>query len=102
MCIVSMVHDHYNPLIPEPLTLPLVPVAPYSPPATSVDLAVILIQMDEIKKLVQAFREDVRKAEELDASMKQPDCVDPEKAKLIDRVKQLEERIEALEKWRRG
>jgi hypothetical protein len=108
-----MVHDHYDPLIPYPdqiqpwravpgTSVPTNPAPiPVMGPLIITDPA-IFQQLEEIKKLIAAYREDVQKAKELDISLKQPDCIDPEKAKLIERVEQLEARIAELEKWRRA
>lgn len=93
MCIMSMVHDHYRdrfPMWPDaipPHTDPPAGVPFTLPPA--VDLA-------ELRRLVDEFKAAVEAAGKLDALLKQPDCLDPEKAKTAERVARLERIIDAL------
>jgi len=47
------------------------------------------------RRALEAFRELVRKAEEFDAAANQPDCEDPAKATVMERVLA---RLEAIEK----
>ncbi len=70
MCVVSMVHNHFEPLI-----------APLTP--NDIDVVDIL---DSFMKAREA-------AKVVDELTGQPDCVDPEKAKLIERVAELEKLI---------
>lgn len=103
MCVVSMVMDHYQPIFPQrfPDVWPVVdPPTPYVPTTigtthftwpTTVDLA-------ELRKLIDEFKEAVGAAQRIDILTKQPDCEDPEKAKLVDRVAALEERLVAIQK----
>lgn len=95
MCVVSMVHDHFDPLIPSlgDLTKPW-NVEPSGPtpfvwPPTPQEAI-------DYRKLAEAFREAVDAAKTVDLLTKQPDCVDPEKAKLEARVAELERRLDAL------
>lgn len=73
MCIVSMVYDRYNPWLPEKVPDPLTPE-----------------QVDNIKRTIEDFFRDKTDAERLDKTLGQPDCADPEKAKLEERVRELE------------
>jgi hypothetical protein len=66
----------YNP--PQPLF--------YPPPQTT----------EEIERLIREFREAIDSAKRLDVLTKQPDCEDPEKAKLEERVAELERQIKDL------
>lgn len=84
MCTYSMVMDHFEPMIPK--------VWPFSvPPAPS----------DESVKALEKMFEDFRKATEaaktVDALTNQPDCEDPKKLPLLDRVAELEKRLAELE-----
>ncbi len=69
MCIMSMVFDHYNPM----------PDDFWS------------------RQKVDEFREAADMAKLLDKMMLKPDCEDPEKAKLVERVKELEAKLKAIE-----
>jgi hypothetical protein len=106
MCVVSMVHDHFNPFIPG---IPLAPV-PYDPPQPpSVpwpgfvslpggDILQIVSQIAALKELIERFEKAVAAAKVVDALTSQPDCLDPEKAKLVQRVEYWKARAEAEEK----
>jgi hypothetical protein len=54
-------------------------------------------EVAELRKLVEEFKEAVALAKRLDVIMKQPDCVDPEKAKLEARVAELEAKLKAIQ-----
>lgn len=84
MCTLSMVHDHYNDQF-----------KPYGPITTTGTGYVYIppdrpIDMEKLEKLVNEFKEAVAAATKLDALLKQPDCVDPVKADLQERVAVLE------------
>lgn len=85
MCVVSMVFDYYDKTIPWPA-----PNKPYEwyPPLPPVDL----------DKQIKDFLEALQAAKKVDKLTAQPDCEDPEKAKLLDRVAELEKRLAAIEK----
>ena len=115
MCIMSMIHDHYNPLIPDPFNphKPIGPAVPPSPtttppagwftpatPTPSIDFG-SAAAVAELRKLIAEFREAVEKAKRLDVLTGQPDCVDPNKAKLEDRVTALEELLSKMAPARR-
>lgn len=104
MCIVSMVHDHYGPRFPSPdrILWPS-PVSPFVPPvdihpapATAPLTLISAEEVAELRKLIAEFREAVAAAARLDVLTRQPDCVDPEKAKLEARVAELERRLDAM------
>jgi hypothetical protein len=89
MCVMSMVHDHYEPQVPwlEPAPIGIgwpTPVGPYE-----IKLPVAPAALDLVA-LLKEFRELIEAAKLIDTKTKQPDCVDPEKAKLQDRVAELE------------
>lgn len=100
MCIVSMVHDHFEPILPKrdfwvqpnPLD-PLPGMAAGALPFTFLPTAE---EMAEMRKVIAEFREAVAAAKVVDKLTGQPDCVDPEKAKLEERVAALEEKLAAL------
>lgn len=109
MCVMSMVHDHFAPLIPDltmPWNVPQVPirvappwdaqpaVAPFGetiqwppPPAQVIDYA----------RLADEFRKACEAARVIDAITGKPDCVDPAKEPLQARVAELERRLASLE-----
>lgn len=77
--------DHYDPQVPVITTIPWTwssPV-PLEPQPT--------IDLDEWRKLLEDLKQARDAAIKVDDLTGQPDCVDPEKAKLEDRVRQLEE-----------
>jgi hypothetical protein len=76
MCIVSMVYDTYNPWLPEKVPDPITPE-----------------QAEKIQQTIADFLRDKADAERLDKTLGQPDCADPEKAKLEERVRELEAQL---------
>ena len=98
MCVVSMVYDHFkhefdglNGLKTETIV---------SAPAINLTPSFVVISQEEItsiRSLIQEFREAVAAAKVVDKLTNQPDCEDPEKKKLEDRVAELESRLAALE-----
>jgi hypothetical protein len=83
MCVVSMVYDYYRPRIE-----PYYPWYPGSSPT-------IYPQVDEFQKLIEEFKEAIKAARRVDDLTGQPDCSDPEKAKLEERVAELERQLRA-------
>jgi uncharacterized small protein (DUF1192 family) len=107
MCVVSMVYDHYRPLIPtwpvpviEPVpvqpseTAPLPIFYPLGPPQP--EPPKITVDPVWLAQLLKDFREAVDAAKKVDALTGQPDCEDPEKAKLEARVSALEAELKRL------
>jgi hypothetical protein len=83
MCVMSMVHDHFDKIVPwaEPYVPSPGTFFPYVPGTTEgFDLA----------KVLEAFKRATEAAKVVDDETKQADCVDPEKLKLADRVRELE------------
>jgi hypothetical protein len=105
MCVMSMVHDHFEPIIPgfpgpgTPVQ-PLVPQQPLTPwPQSNLfDILATIGQIAQLKDLIDRFEKAVAAAEVVDRLTAQPDCVDPEKAKLVERVAYWKARAEAAEK----
>lgn len=99
MCVVSFVHDHFDKNIPwaEPV-YPGPKIGPFVPGTTGTStvpealekLFQPIISLKDFRDLVDEFRRLIEAAKEIDRITGQPDCLDPEKAKLEDRVKQLE------------
>jgi hypothetical protein len=87
MCNVSQIMDTWQPYIPPVTTIPL-PTQGWPQPRRVGDLTV-----DELKELLAGFHLAVQGAETFDRLTGQPDCVDPEKAKLMERVEALEKRL---------
>jgi predicted nucleic acid-binding Zn-ribbon protein len=69
---------------------------PRSEPFQWPSLSTPTIDLDRLERLVKDFKDAVKAAELLDRLLKQPDCVDPEKAKLQERVVELEARLAAI------
>lgn len=80
MCTLSMVMDHYQDRFPYPS----------SNPVPSKTITVTPLPTEELRQLIREFREAVAAAKTVDALTNQPDCEDPEKAKLEERVAVLE------------
>lgn len=75
MCVVSMVYDHFRPQFePYENTRPLT-------------------DPNNFRELVEKFRKAAEAAQRVDSLTNQPDCEDPEKAKLLERVAELERRL---------
>jgi hypothetical protein len=93
MCVISMVMDHYEPRIPKIDPLPgwVVPMSPVPtlPPGVG--------SIEELRKLLADFHEAVAAAKRVDELTNQPDCVDPKKATLMERVADLERRLSRIE-----
>ena len=91
MCVVSGVYDHYRDLFPKPnqdfVTITTDGVSPAVIP--SQDLA-------ELRKLIEEFKEAIAAAKVVDRLTGQPDCEDPEKAKLEARVAALEKELNRM------
>ncbi len=97
MCTVSMVYDHYRDQFPN------WPQPPTSVPGTGGDgswlkdlMSKPTVDLALLRTLINEFKEAVEAAKKLDALMRQPDCTDPEKAKLQERVNKLEKVVNAL------
>lgn len=101
MCMVSAVMDEFRPYIP-PREFPKVyPGGPHEAPPKQWSLnppgrQEIKLDPQQLQELIDAFREAVQAAAAFDRITGQPDCVDPEKAKLEDRVEELEDQLEQI------
>ncbi len=100
MCVYSMVLDHYKPLIPEvvpwiPDPAPIKPLGEVIVTGTKFPNFQIISQeeIDSIRKLIAEFKAALEAAKLIDKLTNQPDCEDPEKKKLEDRVALLEQQI---------
>lgn len=101
MCVMSMVHDHFYPIIPTDWRPSVDPVQTIDStgawPFTSfTGVAALRAEVAALAKVVADFRAAVEAARTVDALTAQPDCVDPEKARLTDRVDELERRLNAI------
>lgn len=93
MCVISMVMDHYRPMFPD------VPIGGPLPTSQQFDLSRLFpsaVDLDELRRLINDFKQAVDAAKKVDLLTAQPDCIDPEKAKLLERVERLERVIDAL------
>ena len=97
MCFVSMVMDSYKPQFPEwKWTQEIVP-NPAIPSETKITLSTLGKEdLAKLEKLIAEFKEAVAIANRLDVLTKKPDCVDPEKEKLVARVAELEAQLAAI------
>lgn len=97
MCVMSMVHDEFAGRLANQGLMDQgwtgVPNWLPKPELTAEDITAL-------RQLVVDFREAVAAAKVVDRLTGQPDCVDPEKAKLEERVTELETRLTALEAWK--
>jgi hypothetical protein len=97
---MSQVFDHFDPLIPNGPSNPWVtpatpapsvpwftPVVPSMPPAQD---------PEAVKRILEEFAKAREAAAIVDKALGNKDCVDPEKAKLLDRIVWLEKIIDAL------
>ena len=93
MCVYSAIFDHYTPKFPVPsptpyeLAVPWLPVVPDAAAMTP----------EELLKLIEDFKKAAEDAKEQDKKEGNPDCEDPDKARLLERIEILEHRIEILE-----
>lgn len=122
MCVVSMVYDHYSPFFafvpnsfpgdPHPFTGPHKKSEPgpegfvlWAPEYTSDILQNfprpqepfdVQSALDGLSKHIDDFRAALKAARIVDVLTDQPDCEDPEKAKLEVRVKELEDALATI------
>lgn len=103
MCVVSMVMDHFDPIIPTDWTPQELRLRSGStiawPPPAPIDAATVdalRAEVAALAKVVADFKVAVEAARKVDALTSQPDCADPEKAKLEARVAELERRLDAV------
>lgn len=85
MCFVSVVMEQYQPYIPPADDSWRWPEPVPGTPAT-----------EAMRELIDSFKKAVEAAHAFDRLTGQPDCEDPEKAKLIERVAELERRLDAI------
>lgn len=97
MCVYSMVLDHYSKLIPDYI-VPLPFTSTITTDTFTLGNFQIISQteIDALKKLIAEFKEALEAAKTVDRLTNQPDCEDPEKKKLEDRVTILEQKIAVL------
>lgn len=111
MCVVSMVMDHYNdrfkqrgwgqwpPFAPEqPWGFPPPEPIRTTPEDFKKQIDNILNpppskEVQELRDLIQEFRDALKAAKLVDVLTNQPDCEDPKKAELEERVKALEKHL---------
>lgn len=101
VCNVSMIMDTYRPHIPDPRRWPPTYPGPITIPVPS-QPPVAPVTPEKLRELIESFRQAVKAAETFDRLTGQPDCVDPEKAKLEERVAELEKRLDEMAKAAAG
>lgn len=90
MCVMSMVYDHYRDQFPGWPSQGGIGIGSIPAPQSPIDLTAMA-------KLITEFNAAVSAARQLDVLMKKPDCEDPEKAKLSERVAALEALVKELQ-----
>lgn len=97
MCNVSQIMDQWAPHFPSPSIYPSPNTArpPFVPAPPSTGPTVV--EPADLRELIAAFYKALDAARSFDRLTGQPDCEDPEKAKLLERVAELERRLNALE-----
>jgi hypothetical protein len=94
VCMTSAVFDQWQPAFPPADRW----VYPWTPqPRNPFIPSPKRYTPDDLRELLDAFHKALEAAEKYDEITGQPDCEDAEKAKLLDRVAELEERLAALE-----
>lgn len=102
MCVISWVHDEMGPRLPQDWQpLPIQPgVSPgislgwlTTPPLDASAIETLRKEIDRVAGICTDFRTAVEAAKKLDVIFQQPDCIDPEKAKLQTRVAELEDQV---------
>lgn len=83
MCVISMIHEHYQSTWPFPTIVPGTGTAPYNPfiPDT------ITFTTIQEKTALEAFEELCAAARKLDEILGLPDCEDPKKAEWLESVR---------------
>jgi hypothetical protein len=96
MCVYSAVFDHYGPRFDRWTK----PASPSVEPIPEIDLNIFAMKdaIEELKQLIKEFKEAAEHAKKLDTLMQKPDCEDPDKAKLLGRIAELEKAIAQLQK----
>lgn len=100
MCVLSMVMDEFS-KAPEWQLIPNKQIGwPYltNPGNITISSPQTLTKEDinKLEQLIKDFKEAVNIAQKLDILLKKPDCVDPEKHKLVQRVAELEAQLEQI------
>lgn len=101
MCVLSGVYDHYREMFPSalsPFRQPLIPRQPFPTQIVNIPTVLPSPEIEDLRQLVKDFKEAVKAAKLIDKLMKQPDCEDPEKAKLEERVAALEKELAKLKR----
>ena len=99
MCVLSMVMDEFG-KHPDwqlvPTNPPIYPFVTNPGAITFTPQQLTKADIDKLEQLVKDFKEAVQIAEKLDILLKKPDCVDPEKHKLVQRVAELEDQLNKI------
>lgn len=93
MCVMSAISHEWNKLVPHP-------PYPYQWPQqiTPTPQVVEGFTNEELRELVETYRQAKAAALKADELTGQPDCVDEEKEQLEERIAELERRLDELEK----
>lgn len=104
MCVVSMIYDHYSPKFPDVWPTPILPNDAWAVPITPQPVLsqvnpfhlISQEEVDSLRALIKDFRTALEAAKTVDRLTNQPDCEDPEKKKLEERVTVLEQQVAQL------
>lgn len=92
MCIYSGIGPAFDPSIPDPHAPRVNSYWPWGPVPNTGNP----ISPEDLRILLDSFTKAVQAAKAADKATGQPDCVDPEKIKLEERVAELERRLDAM------
>lgn len=103
MCMISVVHDHFQHEFDRSPLFPMIPAVPSTEGPSIFErllapktVNITVDELEKIRSLIKDFHTACEHAAKLDVLMKQPDCVDPEKAKLKEQVVRLEKMVDEL------
>lgn len=98
MCVMSMVHDHYGQALGGAMVEGQALWGSNNQPNWPTLMAGTLTAKDvaDLRQLIKDFREASTAAKRVDELTGQPDCVDPKKAELEERVAKLEVELERI------
>ena len=107
MCVMSVVMQEWDKIVPQPSwpypntqpwpnTSPPTTTPPWNPSSTPPIVTSPQVDMDNLQAILESFRLAQEAARIADEATGQEDCVDPDKAKLLERVEALENALKEL------
>lgn len=96
MCALSFVMEQWSPWVPQPAQQWPSQIGWTEPqPQVAEDAT-----NEYVREMLDSLEKAMEAARKLDELTGQPDCVDPDKAKLLNRVEELERRLQQIEESR--